>query len=653
MTAALFVTTEPLRGLPAEFLREASRHPVTVLHLHESEGDDRLPAGWRHVAPEELVAADSVRRRFLDFLDDWPDLAGGPAGSVDERFTVNGRYSVWWTSVGADRQATHGIFKFFRYAALVDRAIERLAPPAIWVFTAQPHLARLVESRAARARIDVRRVPGTHVDDARRAADIRWVVRSIRRAALAPLETMSSAFRCRSAARSASLYRASGRPVVVFASRFPRYLEIREGRFAPINWREICAALESIEPPPDQAFLPWSVNQVADVDAQGRSRREGIDALRGLHAPLLVREQFVPLRGHAGRFVRQLSATWRFFWLARQARFRAAFAFAGADMSPVIMPALLDAIHGMTDWSLRQAQYAAALRAAGDVRAVVMSEELYRQPMPLLAAAAGLGIPTVGVQHGTIMPSHLIYTPPKGHVRHAPLPDYFAAYGAYAKATLSGHGAYPADRVWETGAARLDPLVNTLADRAAARAAAGLPADRKVVVLATQTFPWFASVIRAVLECMREHPEAVLCIRKHPSGRAMPVEAIQTLAQQVGAGDVRSFGGDIALLLAACDVWVSASSTTILEATLAGRRTICVNFSGEPDGYPYVEDGASLPARSVEELRTSLDSALRSTVGEEALASRTAFLRRHAGPTAEGRAAFAFRDRLAAILSRA
>ena len=651
MSGVLLLMTGPVENLPSAVLAEASQSSVTVLDLHGTGSGDDIPAQWTKIAAEELVDAACVRRRFLEFLEVWPSICAGAGRSFDALFTVEPRYSIWWTSVGADRQATHGIFKYFRSAALVDRAIERLVPDIVWLSTSDRRLAAVVASRAARSGIGVRRVSDDQPVDAGHDPDLGWMLRSARRAVTAPFGALAESSRCRAATRASSLFKPSGRRVVVFASRFPRYLEIRRGRFAPSNWKEICAALKEVEPGVEHAFLPWTVRHVSDLDDRGQTAREGVEALRGLHAPLIIRERFFPLRGHVTRLVRHLSAIWRFHRLARTASFRRSFEFAGADMSPVILRDLQDAIAGMTAWSLRRAQFACALRRAGNVRAVVLSEELYRPSMPLLAAAAGLGIPTVGVQHGTIMPAHLIYTPPRGHIHHAPVPDYFAAYGDYAKTTLSEYGAYPADRVWTAGAARLDPLVNSLEERSVARAKLGLPADRKIVVLATQTFPWFASAIRAVLECMAETPDAILCIRKHPSSRAMSIESIQAMALELGATNVRGSAGDIGLLLAACDVWISASSTTILEATLAGRPTICVNFSNEPDGYPYVEDGASLPARTASELRASLDRALRPADPGGGQSTRAAFLHKHAGPTAVGQAAATFAQRLRTLVA--
>jgi hypothetical protein len=113
---------------------------------------------------------------------------------------------------------------------------------------------------------------------------------------------------------------------------------------------------------------------------------------------------------------------------------------------------------------------------------------------------------------------------------------------------------------------------------------------------------------------------------------------------------VRGFEGQIDWLLAACSVWISSSSTTTLEATLIGKPTICVNFSGHADRYPYVEEGVSLPARSLEELRYALALALAPSRQADCEARRQAFLRRHVGPTVDGLAAVTLARRVAELV---
>jgi surface carbohydrate biosynthesis protein (TIGR04326 family) len=648
----VFITSEPLDLLPAGIFRDLSKTSVVALGLNGGQGEGVLPARWLMVEPGDLAQADDLREQFFGFLDEWPHRAGQRGRSFNDRFTVGDRYSIWWTTVAADRQATRGIVKYFRYAAVVDRMIARWDPKTILLFTRDPLLSRLVRSRAEHAGVAVRPLQGC-ADPVDRTVGVsaRWLVRGLWHAVASPLQRLAFAARYRWALRGAELFQRSTRPTVVFASTWPRHMALRAGQFSQVYWGELSKALEALEPSVAQAYLPRKLEEIVDAETSVT----GLDAIRSVNAPLLIWERYFPAKGLLSRIGRQFSLLWRFYVLARRPEFRESFRFAGTNLAPVLLPELRDGIGRAIDWSFKSAQVEAALRAAGsvkgNVKAVVVSEEMYRPAMPTLAAARALGIPTIGVQHGTIMPTHFMYALPRGHVEYAPVPDYFGAYGEYAKEVLSVHGAYPADRVWITGAARLDPLINRLPDQSTARATLGLPPDARIVVLATQTFPWFVSALRAVLECMREHPEALLCVKKNPSVHAMSLAQIEDMAAELGVRNIRGFDAHTELLLAACSVWISASSTTLLEATLIGRPTICLNFSGQPDRYPYVEEGVSLSARGVGELKASLAGVLGEPGARACEDRRRAFLTRHVGPTTEGRGAVTLAQRVADLVA--
>jgi UDP-N-acetylglucosamine 2-epimerase len=254
-----------------------------------------------------------------------------------------------------------------------------------------------------------------------------------------------------------------------------------------------------------------------------------------------------------------------------------------------------------------------------------------------VAAAQKLGIPTIGVQHGTIFPMHLVYTLPPGQIEGAPTPDYFAAYGDYAKETLSTEGSYPAHRVWVTGSPRFDRLVSDPPDQAAARRRLGLPDDKRVVLVATQFYPWFGRAVRAVFAAVRGRTDCMVCLKTHPVD--LPLSVYGRIAEELGLGDVRLFEDRFDELLAACDVLIGASSTTVFEALLLGRRAICVNFSDESDRYAYVADGGALGATTAGEICNALDQVLDRRNEAKLEEGRQRFLKRHAGPSAQGCAA--------------
>jgi hypothetical protein len=80
----------------------------------------------------------------------------------------------------------------------------------------------------------------------------------------------------------------------------------------------------------------------------------------------------------------------------------------------------------------------------------------------------------------------------------------------------------------------------------------------------------------------------------------------------------------------------------VLEATLLGKPTLCLNLSGEPDRYPYAEEGVSLAARNLDAIRQAVPT-LRSFAPTAAWHERRRrFLVRHLGPTVTGGSAAAF-----------
>jgi hypothetical protein len=317
--------------------------------------------------------------------------------------------------------------------------------------------------------------------------------------------------------------------------------------------------------------------------------------------------------------------------------FRNALHFCGADVSALYLPIARQHVMLLAPWEMGTAAVATSLRRCGDVRAVLVNCEFYRSGMVAIGAARQEGLTTMGVQHGTIMPMHLIYTPPKGHVLEAPTPDRFAAYSTYARDIVSGCGDYPAERVWVTGAPSLDELATRPSWKRQAREQLDLPCDQSVVLVTTQEYSWFRPAVEAIVRCLTERDDVMLCIKTHP--REGSGQGYRQLAKRCHATNVRVFEEHFDALLEACDVICSGSSTTLLEGIVRGRPAVCLNFSGEPDRYPYVDHGGALPGRTPEQLHRSLERALEGDANGELERAREQFLQRHVGPARRGQAA--------------
>jgi hypothetical protein len=419
---------------------------------------------------------------------------------------------------------------------------------------------------------------------------------------------------------------------------FPREIRLEANRVRLDLWTRMCEVLSSRADHVRQLFL-------LHTNAQRMGRRRLVaglfhsawPVLRRLEGALPLPERFACWEHWPKAAVRQAAAAFRYVRLEGREEFRRSFELAGCDLAPLYVPLLRQAVRRIATWSLAVAAAAKSLAWAGNVKAVLAYGEMYGLGQVVVAAARRRRIPVIGIQHGTLFPMHLVYTLPPGQVAGAPMPDFFAAYGEYAREVMSRDGAYPAERVWVTGGPRFDRLVLAPPDRDQARSHLHLPLDKTIVLFATQKYPWFLEAGRALFAALARRDDCLVCVKTHPAD--VPLERYRALAEEAGAGNVRYFSDRFDQLLAVCDVLVSGSSTAVFEAILLGRRTICVNFSDEPDRYPYVADGGSLSAQNADQLRQAVDRAIALDAQADWESGRRRFLLRHAGASAAGEAA--------------
>jgi len=340
----------------------------------------------------------------------------------------------------------------------------------------------------------------------------------------------------------------------------------------------------------------------------------------------------------------------KYYFLEKDQQFRKSFIFANVDVSRLYVPTTRLAVARIALWQISVEAICKSLQAVGNVKVVLICEEMYKVGIRYIAAAKKLGIPTIGVQHGAIFPMHLTYTLPAGQVENSPVCDYFAAYGDYAKDVLSICGSYPTDRVWVVGGPRFDHLVNNPPDRIRARTKLSIDQEKKLILLATQSFPWFQQVFETILESTHSRDDTVLCVKLHPIMDEIQLRYYYQLVKDTGAKNVSFYRDKLDDLIAACDVLISGPSTTVLEAILMNRKTICVNFSDEPDLYPYSQEGPSLPAKSKQELTEALEKIfeMNQEVHEQ---KRHEFLQRHLGPTDNGKASDTLAEKIIELIS--
>jgi hypothetical protein len=604
------------------------------------DGDGALPREWTLIRPSEVGEQTQLREEFLRFLNDWPERPVCGPHSFENLFRQADGYSVWWTGPGIERNTDSVRFAELQMVWAFDRTLQSLDVSKVYISVRSVALASVLVSRCEGGRVAYEFVEGS----ARPSRDpwagrASWLVGAIRRLVAHPARVVLAALVARLTAMSGlSAGGQRDRPGIIFTSQFARCVQVTGDDVSVWFWQRLCERINALAPQTRCCHILRLGREMPGYRAVSFFYHTAWPLFRRIECAVAPRECFPALGDWFQSVPRQLVALWRYWRLETQASFRESFSFAGADVSPYFVSRLRDAVAGISDWAQTTGSIRRSIESVGDVRAMLVFEEMYRPGMMNIAAARSLGIPTIGVQHGMIMPGHLVYTLPPGQVRGGPIPDYFAATSAYAKDVLTRHGAYPAHRVWVTGSPRFDGLVLDPPNRQAARTRLGLSQDCLVILVTTQTAAWFPNAVRAIFESVADRPHCVVCVKTHPKRAGLSPDAYRSLAREVGATNILCFDDRFDDLLAACDVLVSGWSTTILEAMLLGRRTICVNFSGQPDGYPYVEEGASVGARSPSDVRRALGEVLSGQRLDQLEAHRKRFLERHAGPSAAGRA---------------
>ncbi len=624
----------------SEVEKRRNGEEVCVLCFDHETQSFSLPQDWQYKRTSEFLDTDELRQQFLAFLDAWPKKEFSDGFCFDDMFRLDGGYSLWWTGgPGYERHPEERVFIQIRSLWIANSAIDELKPGKVLIFTASSTQAGLFASRCQQADCEYDFLPGSSKPEPLQGR-FMWLVEALAWVFIRPyLMLLRSIFARLLGGRRRESPKELKKPAVLMTSHFPRHTHIgRRGR-SIWYWRELAESLSITDSTVRQRHLLLTSPTPTDKHRLVlQIFHTGWPSLRGLEETGSLSEASTGFFAYQRAMPRQLSYIFKYFRLEHNPLFRDSLRFTGTDVSCLYIPLLRQAIINVARWSWSITAITKAVQSMGNVTVMIVHQELYTEGMMCIAAAKRLSIMTVGVQHGNIFPMHLIYTLPEGQVKSTPLPDYFAVYGDYNKEVIGKYGAFPTERIRITGGPRFDYLINNPPDAAVARSQLGLPPDKHIVFIATQKYHWFEEATRAVFQAASKRNDLFVCLKTHPID-ADRLNKYRGIAKEVGAANVRFYNDNFPKLLAACDILVSFTSTSILEAIILGRKTICVNFSDEPDRFPFVADGGSLPGNSTEQISESLEKLLDPGFQEEFKKRRESFLERHVGPTVTGSAA--------------
>ena len=204
--------------------------------------------------------------------------------------------------------------------------------------------------------------------------------------------------------------------------------------------------------------------------------------------------------------------------------------------------------------------------------------------------------------------------------------DAVAVYGSTSRNALMQHGI-PSEKIFITGCPRFDVLtqhsVQAIKEN---RDAMGIPEPNKLVVLASQPYVYGAfanpkirrEMLRAIGRAVKQVKGIYVVVKPHPG------ESEEEVRNLIGDSLCVSFVNrtlDIRNLIQACDVFMTFFSTSGLQALVAAKPMISVNFPGSFENNLYADAEAIWIARSSDQLVEYL-RLLTGTGREQAISTR-------------------------------
>jgi len=283
--------------------------------------------------------------------------------------------------------------------------------------------------------------------------------------------------------------------------------------------------------------------------------------------------------------------------------FKKQFVFQGLNLWPLVKSKLkqdfLTTYPGLMAWT----EGVISLLEVRQPAAIVAVPDRHARARIVLSLGKSLGIPSLTIQ-GALLADNPRYGPMYA--------DRAAVIDIFSKDILMKRGSVAEEQISITGTPRWDGAALGLAAanddlrKNAVRESLGIESNQKIVVFATQRLPHkqTANMVRPLLYELSVLPAVFrMVIKLHPRE---DIEVSDGLLEELDwNGEVPIIVKNIDLygLLAASELLVTGFSNVALEAALLDKPVMIINFTGEPDPLPFVEQGIAVGAYSVREVK--------------------------------------------------
>lgn len=212
-------------------------------------------------------------------------------------------------------------------------------------------------------------------------------------------------------------------------------------------------------------------------------------------------------------------------------------------------------------------------------------------------------IPTISLQSSLIASNGREYIYSSEEMQKFPIPSIMALNGQYYKDLLIKGSSYPEDKLKIVGQPRYDFIFKGYYSKKNFCKKNGITCKKKLILVTTQPFGLEIhktisdKFITAILRLEDNLEEMKIIIKPHPRENAnyyknlLKKSSIHILNEKYDTYDA----------INACDVLITSSSTTAVEAMIMKKPVLILNLSGE-EKTPYTESGAAILVKKEENL---------------------------------------------------
>jgi len=234
---------------------------------------------------------------------------------------------------------------------------------------------------------------------------------------------------------------------------------------------------------------------------------------------------------------------------------------------------------------------------------IIVNDGYGKAAIPVVIAAKLEGVITVEQQHGVIGRGHFAYLVPRQIITETnfPLCDFMIVWGNHFKSFLVNSDVFQDSQVVVCGSPRIDGLLNKSTSDIKIRNELVIKKGIPIVLYASNSvaLDWMDELLDGIQKA-EQTDDIYWLIKIHPRERTKQIWTNKIKQRHIK--NIQVLGGDFDFytLLRACDIHVSFSSTTLIEAAVLGKPNLGLDVHGIVDPPGFAQANAFLPVAPID-----------------------------------------------------